>query len=414
MKSPQSPETLHTCAQCGRANFTAAGLRSHRCGPKPSTLAQSARDILLQHSPAAPAPAPKESLLAKIARERREARAASGAAAPPVMPRTKLKRRPVREVIVEVEKKPLLIPLKDLAFHPKLERITMLPVLLQRETKKGNESGRNRATHKANAEELDLEYQANVDSVATHGILNPLKVLKTAKGKWLIVDGRHRYEYAKAVASNRYADPAKEAHARSLEIVGLPCEEVKIDDVDTIILTALKHRNYSKGALAYLALLMRPEVATEAKAREKAGKAVEPCAFSAQGLATETGVSLRLMRYAITLYQIFKTHASMRPLYEPAIWVGGDLGRIIGGVNSRITTGVDPADAPESPEQTKLRQAGEYAVHALDRLTKLEVTLRNWEAMLPEGRASVIERTVAVLSDAPADLRQAILTGLQS
>lgn len=364
--------------------------------------------------PAAAPPAKQESLLARVARERREARTAAGAAPPPVMPRTKLKRRKVREVIVEVEKKPLLISLKDLAFHPKLERITMLPELLRREAKKGNEPGKNHDTHKANAEELDLEYQANVASVAAHGILNPLKVVKDAKGKWLIVDGRHRYEYAKAVAAKSYGDPACEAHARSLEIVGIPCEEVKPEDVDTIILTALKHRNYSKGALAYLAVLMRPAVATEAKAREKAGKAVEPCAVSAQGLATETGVSMRLMRYAITLYKIFKTHATMRPLYEPAIWVGGDLERIIGGVNSRISTGVDPADAPESPEQIKLRRAGEYAVHAIDRLTKMEVSLRNWEAMLPEGRSSVIDRTVEVLRDAPTELRQAILTGLQA
>jgi len=319
----------------------------------------------------------------------------------------------VRTVEVEVEKRPLIVSLNKLSFHPKLDRITMLPKLLKIETKKGKEPGKNKAAHMKNAEELDLEYQANVASVAAHGILNPLKVVKDAKGKWLIVDGRHRYEYAKEVAANRYADPVKEAHARSLEIVGIPCEEVMPEEVDTIILTALKHRNYSKGALAYLAVLMRPEVVTGANDRQKAGKAVEPSAVSAEGLAAETGVSCRLMEYAITLYRTFKAHATMRPLYEPSIWAGGDLERIIGGVNSRIKNGVDPAEAPESPAQMKLRLAGEYAVLTVNRLVSLEVTLRNWDAMLPEGRASVIERTVEVLTAAPDELLQAIRSGLK-
>jgi hypothetical protein len=42
------PEELHTCPKCQRGNFTAAGLRSHRCGPKPAKGAASHPKLPLQ------------------------------------------------------------------------------------------------------------------------------------------------------------------------------------------------------------------------------------------------------------------------------------------------------------------------------------------------------------------------------
>lgn len=38
-------ETLHTCPQCRRGNFTASGLRSHRCGIKPARQTASTKTL---------------------------------------------------------------------------------------------------------------------------------------------------------------------------------------------------------------------------------------------------------------------------------------------------------------------------------------------------------------------------------
>lgn len=429
-------EDLHTCPVCQRKNFTAAGLRSHRCGPKKQTPAETVREILLDHPVAAtvPAPAP-ESHLAKVAREMREARAAgtvrplATSATSPVMPRTKLKRRKVREVIVEVEKKPLMLKVGELDFHPHLKRVGLLPDLIERETQKGNDPGHCRDNHKGNAAELSDEFEALKLSILGHGVREPLKVVKNAKGKWLIVDGRHRYLAVKDIVQDNgplstsyILNPAHMANADKLTQDGMPCVEIQESEVKDVILDAVKRRHLSKGALAYLAVLLNPKIAAEAKRggdRKSKGRKellITDATLGARiiDFAKSNGVSETTMKRAIYLFKLFDGRDELRLKCEPGVWVGNALEYVIDGAESIIKFGFDPKKTDETPEQKAERLAGEYAVHTMDRLTKLEVTLRNWEAMLPEGRASVIARTVEVLGDAPADLRQAILTGLRS
>ncbi len=69
-------------------------------------------------------------------------------------------------------------------------------------------------------------------------------------------------------------------------------------------------------------------------------------------------------------------------------------------------------DDEEREARRKQRIAVAYAGHTNDLLTKLEITLRNWDSMLPEGRASVIKRTVEVFKDAPEELIKAIINGI--
>ncbi|MEI6605133.1 MAG: hypothetical protein WCP35_07475 [Verrucomicrobiota bacterium] len=375
--------------------------------PSDKQEAQAAIAILRKHDHTAP-PKP-ESHLARIARERREARAATGAAPPPVMPRTKLKRRKTREVIVEVEKKPLIVPLNKLSFHPKLQRVTMLPDLIERETALGLKAGKGRNDHKDHAGELDLEYQANIDSVADHGILNPIKVVQDAKGNWLIADGRHRVEYARKVAATSYADPVRNAHALSLAIVGIPCEEVQPEDVDTIILTALKHRNYSKGALAYLAVLMQPEVAKAISGKHRNSSS----AISAEEMAKKSGVSERMMEYAIRLYKTFAERDDARVIFEPSIWVGASLDRLIGGVEHFVKYGVDENETPETEEQKAAgrRQAAflSFACHLAD----VGKCWPKWDDLGPVLQETMVKHNIRdAFAGAPPAMRAAAIAAL--
>jgi hypothetical protein len=392
---------------------------------KPAALAQAASDILLSHShaPAAAPPATKESLLARIARERREARAA-GAAPPPVMPRTKLKRRKVREVIVEVEKKPLMLHLCDLAFHPHLKRVGLLPALIERETKKGNTDGKRRHDHKANAEELSTEFEALKLSILEHGLREPLKVVKDAKGNWQVVDGRHRFLAVQHILAENCSlgcvfahNPTHLANAEKLETHGVTCVEIPPDQVDAVIMDAVKRRHFSKGAIAYLAVLMQPKIATEAKRggdqksnlRKKGLIEDYTAGARIEDFAKRSGVSQTTMESAIRLYKIFAEREDVRLACEPGIWIGDSLDKVIAGA---LSYQAGKTDDTETDEQRDKRLAVERAGKAVDRLDQLNIALRTWEDLLPEGQLMVIERAVLVLSEAPVELRQAIHKGL--
>ena len=382
-----------------------------------------------------------ESYIARRAREIREAKAASSTPTSPISPaprklRTKLKRRPVKTV--EVEKKPLLIPLSSLAFHPLLKRVGQLPGLIEREDQLGRQAGKSRADHKDSAAALTREFESLQLSILDHGLREPIKVVRDPKheGNWLIADGRHRFLACQhIIADNSLLNPklcGNATHfyfAEALAKDGIPCWEIQPHEVSAVILTAVQRRHYSKGALAYLAVLIRPEVATEGEKRKKASQygpaaaagpqkgkpdqspAAGECSLTAEALATQAGVCPRTMEYAIRLYKHFAANEAARLVFEPAIWVGESLDRILGGVVNYLLTGALP-DAPESAAQRAERMAMERAEHARARIIQVGVALRTWDTMRPEGRAMVIEGAVNFFSSAPEDFRQAIRTAL--
>ena len=345
-----------------------------------------------------------ESHLARVARERKEARADQGKS-PATMPRTKLKRA---RKIVEVEAKPLLTPLTDLKFHPLLKRVAMLPALIERETKLGNAQGKSRAAHKAAAEEMAHDFAALVESISRHGVRERIKVLMTPKGL-VIVDGRHRYEAACQVAKMSYAEPQREAIARKLATDGIPCEIVTENDVVPIIMDAVTRRHMSKGARAYLAVLMEPEVAADAKDRQKQGA---PSAFSAEGLAKRAGVSARLVEDAIALFRIFEKRGDARKKFEDAIWVGAGLAKLRNGIEGFLATGKEPDEEPETPAQAKARIAQERVETALKQWVGVTTSLKHWETMPALGREEVVAASARTIREAPGEFREALTKAL--
>lgn len=350
-----------------------------------------------------------ESLLARRARELREARAAAGKA-PAVMPRTKLKRRPVK-VVPEA---PLLILSKDLSHHPLLQRVAMLPDLIDRETKLGAAQGKSRAAHKAAAEEMTHDFEALVSSVRHHGLRDKLKVVKGPKG-YLVVDGRHRLEVVRTIM-HRYGS-SHCARALAFREKGIPCELVSEAEVSSIIQDAVTRRHMSKGARAYLAVLMQPEVATEADKRKKAtqfghghGPALnaepdKPSALSAEGLAKKAGVSPRLIDDAIALYRLFEDRKDLRKKFEDAIWVGAGLAKLRAGIDGYLATGTDPDEEPESADAAEKRIALKRFDEARSRWIEVKTSLKHWEKLTPEHRAELITYAAECLAEGPEDFR---------
>lgn len=371
-----------------------------------------------------------ESPLTLRARELRAAKAAG--TLPPVMPCTTLKRgsakRRVRTLTVEVEKKPLMLKICDLAFHPHLKRVGLLPALIEREEQLGLKSGKSRDDHKGHAEELTQEFEALKLSILDHGLRDPIKVVKDAKGNWQVVDGRHRFQAVQhIIAANSLLNPnhthnsAWLANADKLEKEGIPCIEIQPHEVNAVIMDAVKRRHFSKGALAYLAVLMQPAIATEGKRggdqksnRRNCGL-IEDATTGARiaALAAKTGVSERMMEYAIRLYKTFSERDDARVIFEPSIWVGASLDRLIGGVEHFVKYGVDENETPETEEQKAAgrRQAAflSFACHLAD----VGKCWSKWDDLGPVLQETMVKHNIReAFAGAPPAMRSAAIAAL--
>lgn len=362
-----SAETLHTCPSCGTQGFTERGLKAHKC--KGENRNAGAKD------------------------KKAKARAAT-------MPRTKLKRRPAKVV----KEAPLLIKLGDLKFHPLLTRVSMLPDLIERETKLGNAQGKSRGAHKAAAEEMRHDFEALVESISKHGVRDRIKVIKSAKG-WQIVDGRHRFEAASKVAKMAFGDEKRETIAHRIAIDGIPCEEVTEADVVPIIMDAVTRRHMSKGARAYLAVLMEPEVAAATQGKRTD---LSTSAFSAEVLAKRAGVSPRLVEDAIHLFRLFEKRKDVRKKFEDAIWVGAGLAKLRAGIEGYLATGKEPEEEPETEEEARKRIAMERVESAMKPWTSVTTTLKHWDTMPKSGRDEVVRVACEAIQAAPEEFRIAL------
>lgn len=334
-----------------------------------------------------------------------------GAAKTATVPRSKLKRNPAK--IVEVKEKPLMINPNGLTFHPLLKRVGLLPQLIKREQEMGKGQGKNRGAHKAAAEEMTNDFESLIASIAKHGIREKLKVVKDAKGCYQIVDGRHRFEAAQEVIQ-RWGkalsgfDKVFTPMAERLMNDGLPCEEVKEEEAVPIIMDAVNRRHLSKGARAYLAVMMHRENLKDGAGR----KSRSECGITAPELALQSGASLRLTEEALSLHKIFTTREDLRKRFEDAIWVGAGLMKLSAGIQAYLKTGAEPDEVPETEEQAKNRIAEERLTSALGKWTGVTTSLKTWSALTLDGQTEVIRVAGDTIREAPAEFRAGILDAL--
>lgn len=303
------------------------------------------------------------------------------------------------------------IPCYQLAPHPLLARVSMLPALQEREQRLGNKDGSKRESHKEKAAELGEDITSLIESIKCHGVREPLKVVADGDG-FLVADGRHRLYAAKAAGLD-----------------AVPCVAIDEADVTNVVLDAVNRRHMSKSARAYLGVLCHPEVATGAEARQKAGKKA-PSAQNAEGLkgnsaqnaefftteklAQKVGVSSRLIDEAVWLYKAFQEKKSLRDKWEPSVWVSS-LSSVRAGVLSPTS---NPAEADDEDEQAKLKRAQLEARRNAERVCKAlsdsKKHLQKWETLDEVQQLKVTQYAEQFAANLPEPVRDAMRKALNS
>jgi hypothetical protein len=281
--------------------------------------------------------------------------------------------------------------------HPMLERVGTMLSLATHFQVRAKKAGKNRDDHKEMADELEGDMAALVESVKAHGILEPIKICRIPDDSakllgqtWWIVDGRNRWNAAK------FADLRR-----------VPVIRVSTADAPAIIAaTVAGRRHYSKGATAYLAMLLHPEVALENAAGRKSR--TECGIISMESLGAKFSVSLRLMEQAAELFRLLEGEG--KPFREDAeanIWAGCGLGGVKAGVDSLIKSGKEYTEVPADEK----RRAAAW-VELQRGLKTLGSTFEKWKTLTPEQTEKALPLIRNLVESAPSEVRSALLDGL--
>jgi hypothetical protein len=249
------------------------------------------------------------------------------------------------------------------------------------------------------------DFEALIRSIRFNGLREKIKVVQGPKG-YLVVDGRHRLGAVREII-NRLG-PGNHATAVRLRDVGVPCEVVKEEEVAAIIQDAVTRRHMSKGARAYLAVLMQPEVATtEKRGGDRSKTALNADLLTAEILACRAGVSVRLIEDAVSLYRTFESRKDLRKKFEDSIWVGAGLASVKAGIEGFLQLGKTP-DSPESEEEKKARLSNQWLHTGLGYFNSIGRYWEEYERLDDDQEKALIERATEVFAKAPESIRNAI------
>lgn len=270
---------------------------------------------------------------------------------------------------------------KDLKPHPLLGYNGMLDELVENEVKKAAQGdAAQKLLRQERAEELNLKMESLKADIEKNGILEPLKICML-DGEWLIVDGRHRWIAVK-----------------SLENETVPCVVVKAEAAREIILSAMLGKHLSKGARAYSAVQVHPEVALDAAKGKQMGNGFP---FKSQDeLAQKIGVSDKIVKQACALYRIFydPDHKVLKVKFEKSVWTCSSIAKLLGEVD-RWKTRKEETGSYEEPKVSKLdkeKQAVEVAkLTTFNRIKNADVTAKEisegWELLDDDQLEAVAE-----------------------
>lgn len=285
-----------------------------------------------------------------------------------------------------------------MAPHPLLGRAGLLPDLIAREKKMGAKDGDKRGAHKEKAAALDADFAPIRESVRDVGINYPLEICKAEKGsEWWIVDGRHRWMVA-----------------QELGMEAVPCVVIPAEDAAKHIMAAATRRRMSLGALAYLAVILNPSVASEKRGGDRTAKSkiAETAILLPADLAAKTGVSKRLLDDAVWLYKAFQKRADLRLKFEPGIWAGNGLDRVKSGVAAALEgrdTGKsdDPEIIDRSPSAVNYRRI-------IYGYSELAEAWSNWDAVAadPMRLDDALSMARDSVTKAPKEVRAAMREAL--
>ena len=298
--------------------------------------------------------------------------------------------------VVPMPEAPVVLMLDPEAMlpHPLLDRMMMLDKVAGKLRQRAKTAGHNRRDMLDAAEEAYQSLDALKASVAAQGVIEPLLVVATEPGQYRIIDGRHRWTAALAAG-----------------LRAVPCIVRDEADAGQIIADSVTgRRHFTKSALAWIAVLTHPEVATEAKAGNPNFSNPAKLAELEKGsenmaaLATRHGVSLRLIEDACRLYRILETHRSLREKYELSIWAGAGLTALAGQAAAESSGKIAVAGQEAQSAKYKLAEALAGALTDLaDRFT------RRYGQCDEEAKAAVRMAAEKFAREAPADIRETML-----
>lgn len=289
----------------------------------------------------------------------------------------------------------LLVNVAEMAPHPLLGRAGLLPDLIAREKKMGAKDGDKRGAHKEKAAALDADFAPVRESVRETGITYPLEICAAEKGsKWWIVDGRHRWMVA-----------------QELGMESVPCVVIAAEDAAKHIMAAAARRRMSLGALAYLAVILNPQVGGAKRGRPD--KSAANAELSAADLAAKTGVSTRLVEDAVWLFKAFSKRADLRDKFEPGIWIGNGLDRVKSGVAAALE-GKDTGKADEPEIIDRSASAVNYR-RMIYGYSELAEAWSNWDAVAADPMR--LDDALSMARDsvlkAPKEVRAAMREALE-
>ena len=205
-----------------------------------------------------------------------------------------------------------------LDFHP---RLALVPVLEEIATQVDHHGDPKR---KERLERLAGDWSSFVADVGTNGVIEPIKVVRGHKGRYLVCDGRNRV-----------------TGARAAKVGTVPAILVKQDDVDMIVQsTVIGRRHWTKSMKAWLAVLMNPAVVDNSVGRPE--KNSDKIGISRESLAVQFGVSADLIDQACEIHKHCYAkgkQTKVGKVIEPSIWLGASLGGIKSGLGAEVAAG---------------------------------------------------------------------------
>ena len=172
----------------------------------------------------------------------------------------------------------------------------------------------------------DPRYLVMKATWAETGFIPPICVTEAGQ----IVDGRHRYWFARDMAMST-----------------IPVVEVSSHEVASIVISGICGKNHtSKGQRAYLAVPYLQDAFQEVQARRLAllssgGKQRLTAIQDADVLSERLGVSRELLNHARRLHAAFEKHPALRAEFEPRILAAEDpigLGAALAGIAGKQST----------------------------------------------------------------------------
>lgn len=236
------------------------------------------------------------------------------------------------------------------------------------------------------------DFKALVTSIATAGLLEPLKV----KGG-LVVDGEARL-----------------TGCIQLGYEQVPCIEIADGELYSVVFHSLVgRRHYTKGALAYLSSPLFNQMLEESKARQLANLKRGPenpsstlsrLSGTAEDAADRLGIGRALFFQARNIHGHFKKHPEMQEHFEPKI-LSGELG--LGAVLQGIA-GWESTKGKSRPETEQLLLWDQKIKGLVD-----PRKFAGWEKTPEEVRRHVREELIrGIRAHWPAELANAVFDEL--